>query len=421
MSTAPRVFISYSHDSDELKQSVLGLANRLRDGGVDAWLDQYVPAPPEGWPRWMDAEIKKADYVLLVCTETYLRRVSMDEEPGKGHGVLWESHLICQHIFNAGTVNSKFIPVLPSGGKSAHVPTPLGSVQRYYPFLDAGYEELYRRLTGQPAIQVPALGKLIVMPPAAAPLPSAAAIPVAQPEPSAPAPAASVRCVNSQLGLIATEEGIAYIPVRESHWDGREATMLFEPDEAADGPFLDTLRNRHRIRLAYRNNAAVCSAQTVKQQSKDGADQWQINFRLEKTEFQPSMEVQMSGLTPDKAAVLRAERLLLNQHLPGAETQNMNAIMREIMLKGQDAELEIGRSPFPDLFREFGDRPQLFVDVAWVSAMLQLKMSGTVEQVSALELTLSGSSLKVTFAGRRRKIYSNMPAAEVKVAGICPL
>ena len=422
MSKAPHVFISYSHDSEQLKQLVLGLANRLRDEGVDAWIDQYLPdGPQEGWPRWMAAQIEQADFVLLVCTETYNCRVSMDEEPGKGLGAIWESHLVFQHLYSARTVNPKFIPVLPPGGQVAHIPAVLGGVQRYSPFSDDEYRDLYRRVTGQPALRVPTLGKIVHMPPvpaAALPASPAAAKPDQDPQ-HAPTPAAPVRCINSRLGLIATEEGIVYIPVRESHWDGREATMLFEPDEAADGSFLDTLRNRHRIKLAYRNNAAVCSAQTVRQQSKDGTDQWQITFHLEKTDFQPSMEFQMGGLTPDQAAVLRAERLLLNQHLPAAETRDPDAIMREIMLKGQEAELEIGRSPFPGLFQSFGNRPQLFTDIAWIMAMLQLKLSGTVEQVSTLELTLLGSSLNVNFTGRRRKVYSNVPAAEIKITGIC--
>jgi hypothetical protein len=39
---------------------------------------------------WMDEQIRAADFVLLVCTETYLQRVERREEPGKGRGVLWE-------------------------------------------------------------------------------------------------------------------------------------------------------------------------------------------------------------------------------------------------------------------------------------------------------------------------------------------
>ena len=55
MADAPRVFISYSHVSDEHADRVLALADALRHGGLDVILDQYVhPAPDEGWPRWME-------------------------------------------------------------------------------------------------------------------------------------------------------------------------------------------------------------------------------------------------------------------------------------------------------------------------------------------------------------------------------
>ncbi|MEH2248567.1 SEFIR domain-containing protein [Nostoc sp.] len=40
-SDAPKVFISYSHDSPEHKNQVLILANRLRTEGVDCNIDQY--------------------------------------------------------------------------------------------------------------------------------------------------------------------------------------------------------------------------------------------------------------------------------------------------------------------------------------------------------------------------------------------
>jgi hypothetical protein len=68
----PRVFISYSHDSPEHCDRVLEFADRLRTDGVDAMIDQYIQSPPEGWPSWCQAEIEKAGFVLMVCTETYL-------------------------------------------------------------------------------------------------------------------------------------------------------------------------------------------------------------------------------------------------------------------------------------------------------------------------------------------------------------
>ena len=47
---APRVFVSYSHDSEEHRQRVLTLANKLRDDGIDVRIDRYTPAPSEAGP-----------------------------------------------------------------------------------------------------------------------------------------------------------------------------------------------------------------------------------------------------------------------------------------------------------------------------------------------------------------------------------
>jgi len=61
----PKVLISYSHDSPEHAQHVLELANHLRADGIDCIIDQYVVAPAEGWPRWMDKQIRDSDFVVM--------------------------------------------------------------------------------------------------------------------------------------------------------------------------------------------------------------------------------------------------------------------------------------------------------------------------------------------------------------------
>ena len=120
----PGVFISYSHDSPEHSDRVLELADRLRADGIDAIIDQYIQFPSEGWPAWCEAEIEKADFVLMVCTETYLRRVSRKEEPGVGHGVLWEGRLIYQYVYDSGSVNRKFVPGVVRGRLGCTRPGP---------------------------------------------------------------------------------------------------------------------------------------------------------------------------------------------------------------------------------------------------------------------------------------------------------
>jgi TIR domain len=145
----PTVFISYSHDSPEHADRVLALSDHLRADGIDCILDQYEGSPPEGFPRWMDRQIRDADFVLMICTPTYYRRVMGEEEPGKGHGVAWESTLIYQYIYNAGTSNTRFIPVLLEGAHESAIPIPWQGVKKYRPTTQEGYEALYRRLTGQ--------------------------------------------------------------------------------------------------------------------------------------------------------------------------------------------------------------------------------------------------------------------------------
>lgn len=160
----PRVFVSYSHDSSEHAERVLLLADRLRSDGIEVNIDQYEISPPEGWQRWMDRQIRDAKFVLMVCTENYYRRVMGDENVGVGLGVRWEGNLIYQQLYDSGTSNTKFIPVLLSGCKAADIPGPTKSASYYFPESDDGYENLYRRLTNQPRARKPTLGILRELP-----------------------------------------------------------------------------------------------------------------------------------------------------------------------------------------------------------------------------------------------------------------
>ncbi len=161
----PKVIISYSHDSQEHKDRVLSLSDLLRTEGINCILDQYEEVFPEGLQLWMEKQIRDADYVLLICTKPYYKRVMNEEEPGKGHGVRWEGNLIYQHLYSQGTLNKKFIPVLLETGKTEDIPTPLRGFLYYRPETKEGYEALYRRLTGQPLTPKPEIGQMQQLPP----------------------------------------------------------------------------------------------------------------------------------------------------------------------------------------------------------------------------------------------------------------
>jgi hypothetical protein len=156
--SAPRVFISYSHDSSEHKERVLRFAQRLRKDGIDAQIDQYVKGrPPGGWPRWMLDKLDWAEFVLLACTETYYRRFRGHEEPGKGKGVDWEGQLITFEIYQAKSRTTKFVPVIFASQDGEFIPEPL----RDHPYRvdsEESYQELYGFLTGQAGVPLPELG-----------------------------------------------------------------------------------------------------------------------------------------------------------------------------------------------------------------------------------------------------------------------
>jgi hypothetical protein len=131
------VFISYSHDSDEHKQRVQALAERLRGAlsasGVRIVIDRdRLPGgPDEGWLDWSECQVRDADQVLMVCSERYRDSYEGRTPPGTGLGVGWEAGLIKQTLYDARGVNPRFRVVLFTGEDAGYVPLGL---ERYHAF-----------------------------------------------------------------------------------------------------------------------------------------------------------------------------------------------------------------------------------------------------------------------------------------------
>ncbi|MEO1128359.1 MAG: TIR domain-containing protein [Planctomycetota bacterium] len=164
-------FISYSHDSGNLRAAILALAERLIAEGVRTTCDQFVQSPQQGWPKWMRDQIKRADWVLVVCTKQYMAK--FDQSEPNGLGVKWESMLAVQEIYNTGGLNNKFVPILSDRSDSQHIIEPLQGATYYAPFAsieplewsEEQYLKLYRHLTRQPELVQPPLGERRVLPP----------------------------------------------------------------------------------------------------------------------------------------------------------------------------------------------------------------------------------------------------------------
>jgi SEFIR domain len=163
--SAKKVFISYSHDSDEHRERVLSFSERLRADGIDTILDQYVNgSPQQGWPRWMLDQLDAADAVLVVCTPTYYRRFRGHEEPSKGKGVDWEGALITQELYDSRSRTLKFVPIFLADPVEAWIPEPLRSVSYYVPTSESNYLRLCDFLLGQAGVEPQALGRRRIKP-----------------------------------------------------------------------------------------------------------------------------------------------------------------------------------------------------------------------------------------------------------------
>jgi hypothetical protein len=147
-----RVFISYSHDSDEHSERVLALAERLRAKGVETWIDQYVPDPNEGWINWMRNQVELANRVLLVFTKVYQRRFEGKEEEGIGLGATFEGRIVTQSIYENGGRNAKFRAVIFHEDDRKFIPTDLRCFTHYRVDADDKFKALLAWIHGAPLI-----------------------------------------------------------------------------------------------------------------------------------------------------------------------------------------------------------------------------------------------------------------------------
>jgi hypothetical protein len=149
-----KVFISYAQDRQNPTHAdkVRAMAERLKSLAVDVLIDLDDIDPEVGWLNWMENQLRAADVVLLVCSETYIRRFN-NEETGSSYGVRWEGILIRNLIGVAKEQLSKYVPVLFEGGDLRHIPLPLQDRSRYqlktFSADDPEFVKLVKRLTGR--------------------------------------------------------------------------------------------------------------------------------------------------------------------------------------------------------------------------------------------------------------------------------
>jgi hypothetical protein len=146
-----QVFISYSHDNADHQARVHVLAERLRADHIQVIIDQdKLPGgPAEGWPAWSEAQVRKADRVLVVASAAYRRRYEQEEVPGTGLGTVCEANAIRQALYETGGINERFRVILLSQEDEQEIPQQLAAYHRFSFFQETGYTELCAWLQGR--------------------------------------------------------------------------------------------------------------------------------------------------------------------------------------------------------------------------------------------------------------------------------
>ena len=106
----------------------------------------------------MEDKIWKADYVLLVCTELYWKKVRLEVAANEGRGVCWEANIIYALLYQKKLNTTKFLPVLFSPEDEEFIPLRLQGKQCFVVDSQSGYEDLYAFLTEQHHIHFPEQG-----------------------------------------------------------------------------------------------------------------------------------------------------------------------------------------------------------------------------------------------------------------------
>ncbi|RKU26902.1 ATPase [Candidatus Poribacteria bacterium] len=106
MAENPKVFISYSQDSVVQKQWISELAAKLHHNGVDTILDQWNLSPDDDVTQFMERGIRDSDWVLVICTNSYVRKANAGEV-----GIGYEPMIVTKKLVeDLGT--NKFIPII---------------------------------------------------------------------------------------------------------------------------------------------------------------------------------------------------------------------------------------------------------------------------------------------------------------------
>ena len=161
---APRVFVSYAHDSPAHMDQVLRFAHFLRTRiGLDAHIDRWYENRRQDWTLWAIDHLNNADFILVIASPAYKRRADGTAASDEGRGVQFEAAIIRDNLIrDLRRETERILPVVLPGQSVADIPTFLGgyATTRFEirEFSEKGVAPLLAAITGHGQYPMPKRG-----------------------------------------------------------------------------------------------------------------------------------------------------------------------------------------------------------------------------------------------------------------------
>ncbi|MGV9674036.1 SEFIR domain-containing protein [Nocardia sp. NPDC003482] len=123
--SVPRVFVSYSHDTEEHKRLVREFCTFLRtESGVDVRLDVWDDYERRDWSLWAMDQLESADFVLVIASPEYKRRADGTAAADEGRGAQFEAAIIRDGLTrDLRAETRRILPIVLPGRSIDEIPT----------------------------------------------------------------------------------------------------------------------------------------------------------------------------------------------------------------------------------------------------------------------------------------------------------
>lgn len=199
---------------------------------------------------------------------------------------------------------------------------------------------------------------------------------------------------------------------------GRLTLVVDKLDGAGEAALRDLAKSHGEVEIAYGNTAVSVSVEDVRithGQSVQATLVCRVSERRFGAMFEASVGIEVGkSRSADEIATMRATRILFNDP-PESKSNSFDSV--EMFIKGgMHGAREITESPIPRLLEGLPRGERATWETVRLALIVHLKMSGTVEHIEKLTLTIRGGRLvRIEFRGRRAKPYVNADAYVIAV------